>query len=199
MRTVGSRTRCVRAGFHIHESGYALIRTEGHGQRETAVRWETGRQDSVTGGLYLDGVSLNRTMREAVAELEAEIAAGRRPATVEHPAESPWVEAEAGRAMSADTLTDARRRPTKTQLKTLRALEYGGLGGEDGWRNEWQVGESARRSLGADHGSWYSRLAAVVARGWAERNEDQGYVRWRITPAGREALAAHAAGGDADA
>lgn len=93
---MAKRTRCVRAGFHVHESGYALIRTEGHGDREAAVRWETGRQDSVTGGLYLDGVFLHRTMREAVAELEAEIAAGRRPATVEHPAESPWIEAAGG-------------------------------------------------------------------------------------------------------
>lgn len=88
----------------------------------------------------------------------------------------------------------AATKPTVTQTRTLRALAYEGFGGEDGWKTEYAVGRSAEH-VGTPCGSWYGRLSVAVACGWAERNEDHGYVRWRITDAGRRALAA-VSGGD---
>jgi hypothetical protein len=84
-----SRTRCDRAGWHVHESGYVLLRTDGHGPRENWRRWEIASWHRL-GGLTIDSSWLHPTLREAVAELEDEIARGARPETVEHPPFSPW-------------------------------------------------------------------------------------------------------------
>lgn len=94
--------------------------------------------------------------------------------------------------MSADTLTASRM--TEERRRTLTVLQTAEF--HRGFSREVQVRTDAQiLGCGEMHDfRWYRRLASCVAAGWAGVRGGGKYREWKITSAGREALAAHEAG-----